>query len=390
MMAERAQTWLIGLLAAQIALALALAFGEGDGGAAEARRPLVSFDPARVARVEIASPDGAAVLARSEAADEGASDWAAPRLNDFPVDGARVERLLSELAEAARGWSVAERGAAAERFAVDPELFQKRLTLTAGGREIGPIYLGTSPAIGVAHARLEGGDEIYAIDIDAVNAAADDDSWVLRDQLDLDDADVARIQIASGGETVTLIKDPADAAFTLADLSEGEILDAEAVRSAVAAALRPDYSGLAPASEADGLLASPEAEIVVTLVVGTSLRTVFASEANETEAAQTDAGAEIEAPPTGPVYFSRSDFEPVFRGRAEDFAALLAAGRDSFLTPPPEPASDAEAASETEPPAAQAEGAAASPAAEPSPGAEPDAGASPPEPEPETAPPAAE
>lgn len=333
-MAERAQAWLLGLLAVQIALALALFFGGGDGGAADARRPLLAFDPAAATRVEIASPEGAAVLVREGAGPD--QIWGAERLGGFEIDGERLQRVLTDLAEAARGWPIAHNAAAAERFGVDAALFRKRLTVTVDGRELEPLYLGTSPAIGVAHARLEGETAIYGIDFDAIDAAADDDSWVRRDALALDAERIAFLEITAGGDLVRLVKREAGAGFTLDGLGADETVDDAAVSRAVAAALRPIYSGVEPGGDAaDAPLAEPAATVVIQIAGAETLSLRYA--------VQTDAeGAAEDAATTGPVLFSRSDRPHLFRGRSEDFAALLTATRAGFLVPPPEPAPGAE------------------------------------------------
>ncbi len=116
--------------------------------------------------------DNEVVLRRS------GKQWLLPKLENLPADPAKVETLLQSIIHQSGNWPIARSPAARQRFQVADYYYQKRLTLLSAGKELGTIYLGTSPGFRKVHARNESQDAIYSITLDALEASALSTDWL--------------------------------------------------------------------------------------------------------------------------------------------------------------------------------------------------------------------
>ncbi len=249
---KRPLTLLAGLLLLQTALAGALIATGDDYGAFEAREPLIAFDVESANRVAIADGEREVVLERSGAG------WALPGLDGFPADADKVDRLLEGLAALKRGWPVAQNRASAERFKVADDVFERRIEITESD-EKAVFFIGDAPAFDRAYARSGGDNDVFNVDFSAFDAPADPDDWTDRGALHADPEEVAEIligdiRLAAGDD------DGAADGFRLANLADGETMNAAEVEAAANAALSPPFDTVlrtedAPAGpETDGLV----------------------------------------------------------------------------------------------------------------------------------------
>ena len=159
-------------LAAQLLL-IAFAFWPREGaGEGRANAPLMAFEGAVVDRILLS--DGGTETA-VEYADGG---WSLPDYHGLPAAKAILDRILKDLPALRRGWPVAASAAAAERFEVAAGGFQRRVEYFAGDDSLGILYIGTSPGFRKVHARLDDGDDIFAIEFNVFDAPADPAGWL--------------------------------------------------------------------------------------------------------------------------------------------------------------------------------------------------------------------
>lgn len=134
---------------------------------------LAPFSASAIDELRIADEfDNEAVLIKS------AKQWLLPELENLPADPARVEALLQSITSQSGNWPIAHSPAARQRFQVADYFYQKRLTLLSAGKEMGTIYLGTSPGFRKVHARNGNQDAIYSITLDATETSALSADWL--------------------------------------------------------------------------------------------------------------------------------------------------------------------------------------------------------------------
>src|SRR5690606_8831582 len=129
---------------------------QGRGGVAEAEA-LFSFDDKSVDRLVIEGPEQEKVeLQRRGNGD--AAQWVVTGAGDFPADIARVQQVLSRLKGLEVVAPVARSSAAAERFKVGDESFERRIQAQVGGKSVATLLLGNSLGSGQTAARKSGED----------------------------------------------------------------------------------------------------------------------------------------------------------------------------------------------------------------------------------------
>ena len=158
-----------GILSVQV-LILAVVLISNGLGADEETAGLLLFEPARVARLGIATADEAVELSR------GDTGW---RLDGgLPADDGKVGDVLEKIAKVSAAWPVATSAESAERFEVTEENFQRRLVIESEDGASSTLYLGSSPGYRRVHARAADADEVYSIDFSNYEAPADADHWL--------------------------------------------------------------------------------------------------------------------------------------------------------------------------------------------------------------------
>ena len=133
---------------------------------------LLGFDPTTIDRISISNTDGSVELV---SAGDG---WRF--VDGIPADGAKVEQMLSKLADAGGQWPVATSASAASRFEVTEENHQRRIVLESDGTSVADVFLGTSPGYQRAHARVADDSDVYAITFSNFEAGVRSSDWLDR------------------------------------------------------------------------------------------------------------------------------------------------------------------------------------------------------------------
>lgn len=159
------------LLALQIIVIAAFWFSV-DGDRTNGGGKLLTFDPAAIDRVSIGNGEQQVMIARQN------GQWLLPEHQSLPLRPSRMQSLLDKLAALDAGWPVATSASAAERFEVATDNAQRAITLFTGEQQASKLWLGTSPGMGKVHARRDGDDAVYAIELALHELPDKPDSWV--------------------------------------------------------------------------------------------------------------------------------------------------------------------------------------------------------------------
>lgn len=245
---------------------------------------------ADVQRIEVVDGEGA-----SNALQRTPQGW---RLTTgLPADSDRVDTLLAGLLTGDPGFAVATSDAAARRFKVDAEDFERRIRVSGEDSEQ-TVYLGSSPSFRKIHARREGEAAVYMIDLNSYDAPTDDGAWLDRSLLavkQVDSIELYGLRFALQGDTWTR--------------DDGDTVDAEAMEQLVQAVANLRVSGLVDEDDEDAGAA------------GEALRLTLGTGDEELRLTVLDN-------PEGERYYLRSDaWEPVFNTSAYDAERLIDAAK---------------------------------------------------------------
>lgn len=270
---------LAGLLAVQLVVAAGLGFARTGLSGPEKQVPLVALSSHKVDRITIEGPNKAkVVLAQVK------GSWQLPGLADFPADQTRVKSLVDALGKLTEGLPVATTRDAQTRFKVSDTDFERRVTLSSGGKTIGTVLFGTSPSMREIHARREGQSGVYSVQFASWQMPAQESDWEDKRLLQIPVRDIAAIDVAglhivhtedeaakAGGAKMADAK-PIDAkaaakqpAWQASGLAAGETLDQTAAASLAGSLADLEFDHvLEGAPPADDGLASPVLTLTVT------------------------------------------------------------------------------------------------------------------------------
>ena len=178
-----------GLLALQLVLAVAMNLSSDDYGAFKPQEKLLAFDRKDVDGLRIEDGKNSVVLSKRD------GKWLLPQNDNFPANTANVERLLDTLASLDKGWPVATTAAAARRFKVADDQFERKLSLLSNGKTLAVLYVGTSPGFRKVHVRAGKQDDVFAVALNTWDANASADDWIDKAILTFSPDDVTRVDM---------------------------------------------------------------------------------------------------------------------------------------------------------------------------------------------------
>lgn len=164
---------LIALFALQLLLTAGIYFGEHSSTAAPSQMALLSTDQGQIDSITI--DDGHGKQAQLTKVN---GLWQLPDYHQLPADQATVEKALKALADTRPGWPVATTAGSRERFKVNDDDYQIRITLAKGDEKLEPIYLGTSPGFRQIHVRKDGQDAVYNVKLNSYDYSTSNKYWL--------------------------------------------------------------------------------------------------------------------------------------------------------------------------------------------------------------------
>ncbi len=220
---QRTITMAAVLLAIQIGLAVAMYFGGSEKETVTPDSPLLGVQAEAITGLEISGPDKERIVVQKSAAG-----WILPESFGAPANGEQVTALLARLADLKQGLAVATSPAAAKRFKVADDLFERHVVVKEGDRVVGDFYAGTSPGFRRIHARRADRQEIVAVALSTFELPTVVDQWLDKNVLKIKEDDLTAM--AFPGFTLRKI----DKNWQMDGLAEGRETDAKAVQDLVA------------------------------------------------------------------------------------------------------------------------------------------------------------
>jgi hypothetical protein len=164
---------LLSLFVVQLLLTAGIFFGEHSGADKHTQMALLDVDQAQIDHITIDNGQGKqAVLVKVN------GQWQLPDYHQLPADQATVNKALQALANTHSGWPVATTTSSHQRFKVDDDKYQIRITLAKGDEKLEPIYLGTSPGFRQIHVRKEGQDAVYNVKLNSYDYSVSNKYWL--------------------------------------------------------------------------------------------------------------------------------------------------------------------------------------------------------------------
>jgi len=222
---KRHQIILAAVLAVQVALAAIIYWPRttADGAPAKLFGDLTADQVTRL-MIE-AQGDERIVLSREMGA------WSLPEADGYPARDETVTEFVEKLVDLGSDRLVTETAASHERLQVTDDTYQRRITIGATDGLERVVLLGSSPAYGATHVRLEGEDEVYMTsDLSAWEANTAASGWVESGYLQLATADLQQVTVSNAQGTVTVVQSAPDE-WSLVGMAEGEVVDTYAVAS---------------------------------------------------------------------------------------------------------------------------------------------------------------
>ncbi len=262
---------LIGLAAAQLALALFVVTRSGGSVEVTTTPVLAGFDAAQVNRLQVfeaGSTKGVDLVKRG-------TSWVIASHWDYPVDATKIDAALGPLAKLTAGDPLATSSTKHKQLKVADTDFDKKLVITAGGKDT-TVLFGTTKSRRTA-VRIGGEERVLGAagaPVGALSGTARD--WIAANYVDIPRDDVEKIEIVRGTTKLELDRSGADLAagsgsasprpWRLAIdgapvvLATGETLDTFAIDTVVSDAAQ------VPAEPADPKrdVSSPAARVTVT------------------------------------------------------------------------------------------------------------------------------
>lgn len=232
---------LLGLLAAQVALAAATWMGGGriddsyagreaafDIAAADVRELRIVGEP----KVDGTDPDSVQ-LRRTDVG------WVVASADDYPADPTKVDSVVEKLAGLEIGRAIAVQTANHQALGVGPRNYARRVTLVTGDAEH-EVILG-SGARQISHVRLDDGNEVYTTkDVGVWNVRADARNYIDPAYVQVDRESLVSVSIRNADGTLSFTK--GEDGWRLAELPPGVEQDAAAIGSMINALTRVSLS----------------------------------------------------------------------------------------------------------------------------------------------------
>jgi len=131
---------LILVLVLQLALAIGLMFTGTDSGAFVTKEKLLALKLDNIEKITIEQKGSPALVMH-----KSGNEWLLPDYFDFPVAKDKLDSVTDKLFDTSVSWPVATTQAAAKRFKVAEDEFEKKLVISTQGGKSHTVYLGTSP-----------------------------------------------------------------------------------------------------------------------------------------------------------------------------------------------------------------------------------------------------
>ncbi|MBC7242499.1 MAG: DUF4340 domain-containing protein [Anaerolineae bacterium] len=213
------------LLVVQLIVVGVVFWPRGGTAAAPAVALLEGLDASQVVRIAVKDSEGGEVVLEKKA---GA--WVLPNVDDYPCEEKRVTEFLDKVAALQSNRLVTENSTSHRRLRVADDAFERQITMTTEDGTNYILYLGTSPAYNVTHARRAGQNQVYLVSgINFSDASTALTSWLNAKYFSVPQDQVTAFTVQNAQGTFRFRKDEAGK-WSLEGLAAGETLDENTVK----------------------------------------------------------------------------------------------------------------------------------------------------------------
>lgn len=178
---KKVHQWLGGLLVLQLVVAAGLFWQQQQPAGHYQSQPLFAIDSNKVDKVIISEGDNTLELVRTNG-----EQWQLPTLDNMPVDGSQLDTMIEQLNGLNVHWPVATTASSHERFEVNDDVHQRKITFYEGDKLVQGLFVGSSPTFRKAHIRALEQDAVYSVNLNAFDFPVDENLWLEKTVLALD------------------------------------------------------------------------------------------------------------------------------------------------------------------------------------------------------------
>lgn len=224
MLKERRIQVLLGLLVAQVILLAIVYWPRPTQATGGALFPNLSAND--ITELTITDAEGKAItLARQ------GDGWVLPTAGAFPARSESVTALVEKLVGLKTNRLITETPASHARLQVAPTDFMRRITFKTASGDARTLFLGSAPAAGATHFRLDGQDQVYQTSaLAAFDANTSPTSYIDASLVSIPAGDVTAMTVTNASGKLEFSKG-ADGQWALAGLPAGQTLDAGQVQT---------------------------------------------------------------------------------------------------------------------------------------------------------------
>jgi len=172
---------------AQLIIVTALFFPTDEPREEISQQDLFTFSPDKIDKIVIYGGDKVLVLESEN------TRWSLPEYYDFPVEENRVSTFIQKLTGFKQGWPVATTAAAAKRFKVSEDDFERKIEIYKGESLLDTLYVGSSPGFRKVHVRKANANNIYDVTFSAFDASIKIADWRDTSLLRLEQTDIIKV-----------------------------------------------------------------------------------------------------------------------------------------------------------------------------------------------------
>lgn len=220
---------LVAALVLQVAILVIARFVQTDPQVVRPKPVLGALDSDDIRGIKVVDDDKVAELAR-----QGES-WVLASGGGFPVKADKIKELVGKFPALTAAEPVATKPEHHRALEVSAEENQRDITLTLKDGKTLRFFLGSSPGIKKAHLRLDGQNDVYAVEgLSTWDIGASASNWVETEYLKVDKDKLVALSLKNEDGTIELKKD--GASWQLVAARPNETLKSTAVDSLVSSA----------------------------------------------------------------------------------------------------------------------------------------------------------
>ncbi len=171
---------------AQLIIVTALFLPADESRENMSQQDLFTFSPEEIDKIVISDEDKVLIL------ESESTGWHLSEYYDFPVAENRVSTLIQKIAGFKQGWPVATTEAAAKRFKVSEDDFERKIEIYQGENLLDTLYVGSSPGFRKVHVRKANANNIYDVTFSAFDASVKTADWRDSSLLRLEQTDIIK------------------------------------------------------------------------------------------------------------------------------------------------------------------------------------------------------